>query len=169
QARPAQLSDYHHHRLSGQRDARPNFGERTHHGFEKAAQSRAIERNRSYSRPQRSGQARRVRATRSSKMGHLALDWSLVTDHLSLRLKCAVSSVVEHYLDTVGVRGSKPLPRTSFSRLMISNSVFSIAISALSFALITPESFAQNSAANVVKKRLAIYAPRPHYERDWPE
>src|SRR2546429_836309 len=24
----------------------------------------------------------------------------------------AVSSVVEHYLDTVGVRGSKPLPRT---------------------------------------------------------
>src|SRR5207245_11045074 len=114
QARPAQLSDYHHHRLSGQRDARPNFGERTHHGFEKAAQSRAIERNRSYSRPQRSGQARRVRATRSSKMGHLALDWSLVTDHLSLRLKCAVSSVVEHYLDTVGVRGSKPLPRTIF-------------------------------------------------------
>src|SRR5438874_9204228 len=26
----------------------------------------------------------------------------------------AVSSVVEHYLDTVGVRGSKPLPRTIF-------------------------------------------------------
>ncbi len=25
---------------------------------------------------------------------------------------CAVSSVVEHHLDTVGVRGSKPLPRT---------------------------------------------------------
>jgi hypothetical protein len=25
---------------------------------------------------------------------------------------CAVSSVVEHYLDTVGVRGSKPLSRT---------------------------------------------------------
>src|SRR5207253_435182 len=39
QARPAVLSDYHHHRLSGQRDARPNFDERTHHGFEKAAQS----------------------------------------------------------------------------------------------------------------------------------
>src|SRR6266496_5904926 len=26
--------------------------------------------------------------------------------------KCAVSSVVEHYLDTVGVRGSNPLSRT---------------------------------------------------------
>ena len=26
--------------------------------------------------------------------------------------ECAVSSVVEHYLDTVGVRGSKPLSRT---------------------------------------------------------
>ena len=25
---------------------------------------------------------------------------------------CAVSSVVEHYLDTVGVRGSNPLSRT---------------------------------------------------------
>ena len=30
---------------------------------------------------------------------------------------CAVSSVVEHYLDTVGVRGSKPLPRTIFFKL----------------------------------------------------
>jgi hypothetical protein len=29
---------------------------------------------------------------------------------------CAVSSVVEHYLDTVGVGGSKPPPRTIFSR-----------------------------------------------------
>ena len=27
---------------------------------------------------------------------------------------CAVSSVVEHYLDTVGVGGSKPPPRTIF-------------------------------------------------------
>jgi hypothetical protein len=27
---------------------------------------------------------------------------------------CAVSSVVEHYLDTVGVRGSNPLSRTIF-------------------------------------------------------
>ena len=27
----------------------------------------------------------------------------------------AVSSVVEHYLDTVGVTGSNPVPRTSFS------------------------------------------------------
>src|SRR6266480_4706505 len=56
---------------------------------------------------------------------------SILTDHLSLFtcLSCrspmkdegrspelgAVSSVVEHYLDTVGVRGSKPLPRTIFS------------------------------------------------------
>src|SRR5687768_14409705 len=30
---------------------------------------------------------------------------------------CAVSSVVEHYLDTVGVRGSKPLSRTIFPPL----------------------------------------------------
>ena len=31
---------------------------------------------------------------------------------LQLLLFCAVSSVVEHYLDTVGVGGSKPPPRT---------------------------------------------------------
>jgi hypothetical protein len=42
----------------------------------------------------------------------ISLDSSLVTRHLSLRFSGAVSSVVEHYLDTVGVRGSKPLPRT---------------------------------------------------------
>src|SRR5207244_10800513 len=101
---------------------RPNFDERTHHGFEKAAQSRAIERNRSYSRPQRSGQARRVRATRSSKMGHLALDWSLVTDHLSLRLKCAVSSVVEHYLDPVASQSANRLMR-SVLRCCVANRV----------------------------------------------
>src|SRR4051812_37562862 len=29
-----------------------------------------------------------------------------------LSLSCAVSSVVEHYIDTVGVRGSNPLSRT---------------------------------------------------------
>jgi hypothetical protein len=28
--------------------------------------------------------------------------------------ECAVSSVVEHYLDTVGVTGSKPVSRTIF-------------------------------------------------------
>ncbi len=28
-------------------------------------------------------------------------------------VRCAVSSGVEHYLDTVGVRGSNPLPRTT--------------------------------------------------------
>ena len=32
---------------------------------------------------------------------------------LSVRL-CAVSSVVEHYLDTVGVTGSNPVSRTIF-------------------------------------------------------
>ncbi len=32
----------------------------------------------------------------------------------SFDAKCAVSSVVEHYLDTVGVRGSNPLSRTIF-------------------------------------------------------
>jgi hypothetical protein len=37
---------------------------------------------------------------------------SPITYHFCLL--CAVSSVVEHYLDTVGVRGSKPLPRTIF-------------------------------------------------------
>lgn len=30
-----------------------------------------------------------------------------------LLVRCAVSSGVEHYLDTVGVRGSNPLPRTT--------------------------------------------------------
>src|SRR6266508_4565921 len=40
-----------------------------------------------------------------------------MSDHRSLITSdpCAVSSVVEHYLDTVGVRGSKPLPRTRVS------------------------------------------------------
>src|SRR5580765_7338883 len=35
-------------------------------------------------------------------------------DARSFDLECAVSSVVEHYLDTVGVRGSNPLSRTIF-------------------------------------------------------
>jgi TonB family protein len=52
---------------------------------------------------------------------------------------------------------------------MISNSVFSIAISALFLAPVIPGSSAQNSAANGVKKRVAIYAPRPKFERGWPE
>src|SRR5437773_4385740 len=43
----------------------------------------------------------------------ISLDSSLVPDQLSL-LMSAVSSVVEHYLDTVGVRGSNPLSRTIF-------------------------------------------------------
>ena len=30
---------------------------------------------------------------------------------------CAVSSVVEHYLDTVGVTGSNPVSRTIFNRI----------------------------------------------------
>src|SRR5437016_8627153 len=34
---------------------------------------------------------------------------------LSFYFLCAVSSVVEHYLDTVGVRGSNPLSRTRVS------------------------------------------------------
>jgi hypothetical protein len=41
------------------------------------------------------------------------LDCSLITRHLSLFLG-AVSSVVEHYLDTVGVTGSNPVSRTTF-------------------------------------------------------
>ena len=41
------------------------------------------------------------------------LDCSLITRHLSLFLG-AVSSVVEHYLDTVGVTGSNPVSRTIF-------------------------------------------------------
>jgi hypothetical protein len=44
-----------------------------------------------------------------------------LTDHRSpityhFVFKCAVSSVVEHYLDTVGVRGSNPLSRTTSPR-----------------------------------------------------
>ena len=30
---------------------------------------------------------------------------------------CAVSSVVEHHLDTVGVTGSKPVSRTIFTKI----------------------------------------------------
>jgi hypothetical protein len=33
---------------------------------------------------------------------------------LAIRFECAVSSVVEHYLDTVGVTGSNPVSRTIF-------------------------------------------------------
>src|SRR5207248_5774847 len=110
---------------------------------------------------------------------------SILTDHLSLftYLSCrspmkdegrspelsAVSSVVEHYLDTVGVRGSKPLPRTIF-RVITSKAVCSIVISALSLTAVFQEPSAQNSAiARGVKKRITIYAPRPKYERCWPE
>jgi hypothetical protein len=39
---------------------------------------------------------------------------------LKLTVNCAVSSVVEHYLHTVGVAGSKPAPRTSL-RLNVVN------------------------------------------------
>jgi hypothetical protein len=42
-----------------------------------------------------------------------------LTDHSSLvTYHCfgAVSSVVEHYLDTVGVTGSNPVSRTIFSQ-----------------------------------------------------
>src|SRR6266496_2697201 len=49
--------------------------------------------------------------------------------------KCAVSSVVEHYLDTVGVRGSNPLSRT------------------ISF----------NMLRRFTRKDLVIYGPRPQY------
>jgi len=52
---------------------------------------------------------------------------------------------------------------------MSSKFVFSIAISGLFLACIIPESSAQNSASNGVKKRIAIYAPRPRYERGWSE
>jgi hypothetical protein len=57
---------------------------------------------------------------------------------------CAVSSVVEHYLDTVGVRGSKPLPRT-----ILFQAKFAIAI----FFLIamTWRAFAGGADANVVQ------------------
>src|SRR5439155_8622019 len=48
---------------------------------------------------------------------------------------CAVSSVVEHYLDTVGVRGSNPLSRT------------------ISF----------NMLRRFTRKDLVIYGPRPQY------
>ena len=77
--------------------------------------------------------------------------------------------MVEHYLDTVGVRGSKPLPRTIF-RVITSKAVCSIVISALSLTAVFQEPSAQNSAiARGVKKRITIYAPRPKYERCWPE
>jgi hypothetical protein len=33
---------------------------------------------------------------------------------MRVRFQCAVSSVVEHYLDTVGVTGSNPVSRTIF-------------------------------------------------------
>ena len=33
-----------------------------------------------------------------------------------VRIQCAVSSVVEHFLDTEGVRGSNPLSRTTFNQ-----------------------------------------------------
>lgn len=47
-----------------------------------------------------------------------------VFENLRLPTGCAVSSVVEHHLDTVGVRGSKPLPRT----IPLLLSLFSIAL-----------------------------------------
>jgi hypothetical protein len=34
---------------------------------------------------------------------------------------CAVSSVVEHHIDTVGVTGSNPVSRTIFSKAMLTS------------------------------------------------
>src|ERR1700756_2878883 len=52
-------------------------------------------------------------SVRKILLSHRGLDIWLdsfpVPDQLSLRSHRAVSSVVEHYLDTVGVRGSNPL------------------------------------------------------------
>src|SRR5438045_1258027 len=105
------MLDHYNYRLSGQRDAGSHPVKRSNYRFEETAQGRAAERDCSHSRPQRSGQTGRLRSTSTG-----GLDSASITDHLSIRLKCAVSSVVEHYLDTVGVRGSKPLPRTIFTR-----------------------------------------------------
>jgi hypothetical protein len=40
-------------------------------------------------------------------------------------LVCAVSSVVEHYIDTVGVTGSNPVPRTILRRIYLNGSKLS--------------------------------------------
>ena len=61
-------------------------------------------------------------ATGSSRRG-CDLEKNLVRSHQVLRFRplrngCAVSSVVEHYLDTVGVTGSNPVSRTIFFPLI---------------------------------------------------
>ena len=105
-------------------------------------------------------------------MEHLALDWSLVTDHLSLHLKCAVSSVVEHYLDTVGVRGSKPLPRTIFPNFRTHMQKLSLTLVLLLFAtaslLQAQNRSSQYDQAQIIINTLSgpirnavVYAPRP--------
>ncbi len=52
------MPDRYYYGLSRQRDAGPDFGERSDHRFEEAAQGRAIERDSSHSRTQGSSQAR---------------------------------------------------------------------------------------------------------------
>ncbi len=56
-------------------------------------------------------------ATQKNRQNHLPNPPSLRSLAPANCASCAVSSVVEHYLDTVGVRGSKPLSRTIFSNL----------------------------------------------------
>lgn len=51
-------------------------------------------------------------ATNGQRNSHLPKNARICDCFRPIRAGCAVSSVVEHYLDTVGVRGSKPLPRT---------------------------------------------------------
>jgi len=66
------------------------------------------------------------------------LDSPLVTRHLSHPFfECAVSSVVEHYLDTVGVSGSNPLSRTTLiqSGMRNSSDVLKSAVAAASETL----------------------------------
>ena len=82
--------------------------------------------------------------------------------------------MVEHYLDTVGVRGSNPLSRTIFFVTFFTVRFFlSIAITAFLSLSIERPSYAKNEDKNLDQttrvKGLAVYSRRPKYSRSWPE
>ena len=87
-------------------------------------------------------------------------------------LRRAVSSVVEHYLDTVGVRGSKPLPRT-ITRNSIGHFMRRLFFQCLLWLLIAAFSQAQGSSSQTDAtgimftsisgpvRNAVVYAPNP--------
>ena len=72
--------------------------------------------------------------------------------------------MVEHYLDTVGVRGSKPLPRTTSPRVVVHKVVLPFVFSILTVRLVAGQSdFTQMTFTSISGpvRNAILYAPTP--------